>query len=295
MNALKSPPAPKSEESTVRALYIELMKNIVLNKIYGQVEYRPVIGSNFLDRSIAAAFRSLGLHLVRKIIIDEHIRDEGLDWPATAHTMIGKKRLDNLQFCIEDVLANAVPGDLIETGAWRGGATIFMRAVLKAWRITDRRVWVADSFEGLPAPDEGKYPADRGDTFHTCSYLKVSLEEVRENFRKYELLDDQVVFLKGWFSQTLPSAPITSLAVMRLDGDMYESTMDALSALYPRLSAGGYVIIDDYECVPACKQAVRDFREKHGVRDEVRQIDQHAVFWRRTAIEREGGLSNGIA
>ncbi len=74
-------------------------------------------------------------------------RMEGRDWPLLGHTMIGIKRLDNLQFCVERVLADDVPGDLIETGVWRGGATIFMRAILKAHGVTDRRVWVADSGE----------------------------------------------------------------------------------------------------------------------------------------------------
>ena len=66
------------------------------------------------------------------------------------------------------------------------------------------------------------------------------LETVKANFEKYGLLDAQVVFLKGWFKDTLPAAPIGKLAVMRLDGDMYESTMDALKSLYPELSPGGY-------------------------------------------------------
>ncbi|TLD68451.1 macrocin O-methyltransferase [Phragmitibacter flavus] len=267
----------------MRETYLQLMKNILLNKIYGQVEIRPVIGANPVNRLVAKAVKSAGLLLVKEIHVGPNGRDVGLDWPATAHTMIGMKRLDNVQFCIEDVIVKGVPGDVIETGVWRGGATILMRAVLKAWGVTDRKVWVADSFEGLPAPDEEKYPADRGDRFHTFEQLKVSLEQVQANFRSYDLLDDQVKFLKGWFSETLPHAPIERLAVMRLDGDMYESTMDALVSLYPKLSVGGYVIIDDYEAVPACKQAVHDYRAKHGIEDEIITIDPQSSYWRRSA------------
>ena len=80
--------------------------------------------------------------------------------------MIGLRRLENLQFCVEDAIAAGVPGDLIETGVWRGGATIFMRAILQAHQITDRNVWVADSFQGLPVPDAEKYPADKDDQHH---------------------------------------------------------------------------------------------------------------------------------
>lgn len=283
MNEMNTLEVPNQEVSTMRETYLQLMKNILLNKIYGQVEIRPVIGANPVNRLVAKAVKSAGLLLVKEIHVGPNGRDVGLDWPATAHTMIGMKRLDNVQFCIEDVIVKGVPGDVIETGVWRGGATILMRAVLKAWGVTDRKVWVADSFEGLPAPDEEKYPADRGDRFHTFEQLKVSLEQVQANFRSYDLLDDQVKFLKGWFSETLPHAPIERLAVMRLDGDMYESTMDALVSLYPKLSVGGYVIIDDYEAVPACKQAVHDYRAKHGIEDEIITIDPQSSYWRRSA------------
>jgi hypothetical protein len=212
---------------------------------------------------------------------DEPIRAEGLDWPARAHTMIGLKRLANLRACVEDVLARKVPGDLIETGAWRGGATILMRAILKAHGVTDRLVWVADSFAGLPPPNPGRFPQDEGSSLHTFGILAVTLEEVHANFRRYGLLDEQVRFLKGWFQDTLPAAPIERLAVLRLDGDLYQSTMEALESLYDKLSAGGYVIVDDYGIMAACRQAVHDFRDARGIRDAIRPIDWAGVYWRR--------------
>ena len=131
----------------------------------------------------------------------------GKDWPSEAETMIGMVRLNNLQACVEDVIQRAIPGDLIETGVWRGGATIFMSGALKAYGITDRNVWVADSFQGLPKPDAEKYPADKGDKHWTHPELAVGVEEVRANFARYGLLDDQVKFLVGWFRDTLPAAP----------------------------------------------------------------------------------------
>jgi hypothetical protein len=195
--------------------------------------------------------------------------------------MIGLKRLDNLEFCIEQVITNGVPGDFIETGVWRGGATIFMRAVLKAYGVTDRCVWVADSFEGLPPPDARKYPPDAGDRLHEATALAVSLEQVKANFDRYGLLDDQVRFLKGWFRDTLPAAPIERLAVLRLDGDMYQSSMDALVNLYPKVSQGGYVIVDDYGAIPACRQAVNDYRAANGITEEIRDIDWTGIFWQK--------------
>jgi hypothetical protein len=157
-----------------------------------------------------------------------------------------------------------------------------MRAILKTYGVTDRTVWVADSFEGLPPPNDEKYPADRGLFFNEIRSLAVSLKEVQDNFRAYGLLDDQVKFLKGWFKDTLPVAPIERLAVLRLDGDLYESTMDALRALYHKLSPGGYAIVDDYY-IDACRQAVTDFRRDNAIEDPLRIIDRASVFWQKTS------------
>jgi O-methyltransferase len=234
------------------------MKRILANVIYSRA-----VAERFDDRA------------------RERIRRQGGAWPRMAHTMIGFKRLSNLQFCVEDVIARGVPGDLIETGVWRGGACILMRAILKAHGVVDRQVWVADSFEGLPRPSADKYPADAGVRLHTAKALAVSVEEVKANFKEYGLLDDQVRFLKGWFRDSLPAAPIKRLAVLRLDGDMYESTMDALVNLYPRLAAGGYLIVDDYGAVPSCREAIEDFRREHGITEAIREIDWSGVYWQR--------------
>ena len=235
-----------------------------------------------------ASAQDLYLDLMMRSLTDwlydefaEPVRTEGLDWPARAHTMIGMKRLANVRQCIEHILSDGIPGDLVETGAWRGGATIFMRAILKARGVTDRTVWVADSFAGLPAPDVTRYPRDAGNRLYTFPQLAVTVERVRDNFRRYGLLDDQVRFLEGWFRDTLPTAPIQRLAVLRLDGDLYESTMQALECLYDRLSVGGYVIVDDYGNVAACRQAVHDFRAGRSIRDPIQPIDWAGVFWRR--------------
>jgi len=173
-----------------------------------------------------------------------------------------------------------VPGDFIETGVWRGGATIFMRAILQAYR-SDRTVWVADSFAGLPPPNAAQYPQDAGDWLHTRPELAVSLDEVRANFARSGLLDEQVRFLPGWFRETLPDAPIERLAVLRLDGDMYESTMDALRALYPKLSVGGYCIIDNYGAMESCQQAIHDYRREHGITDTIHTVDWTGAYWKR--------------
>ena len=208
-------------------------------------------------------------------------REFGLDWPEHAETMVGLRRLDNVQECVEDVLRRGVPGDLIEAGVWRGGTTILMRAVLAAYDDDERRVWVADSFQGLPKPDADAFPADAGVDYTGHAELAVGVQQVRANFARYGLLDDRVEFLPGWFKDTLPSAPIDQLAVMRLDGDLYESTMDALEALYPRLSVGGYCIIDDYGALEACRRAVTDYRRAHGITEDIQPVDWTGAYWQR--------------
>jgi O-methyltransferase len=230
---------------------------------------------------IAAILKRRGIALYRETKVDLSRRAEGRDWPAEAETMIGLKRMDNLHFCIQQVIQREVPGDFIETGVWRGGACIFMCAALKAYGDNSRLVWVADSFEGLPKPD-GRYVQDNGDRhWKKSDVLGVSLDQVKANFSRYGLLDERVHFLKGWFKDTLPKAPIERLSILRVDGDMYSSTMDSLLNLYPKLSAGGYVIIDDYNEIESCRKAVDDFRTRHRIETPVNQIDLSAVYWQK--------------
>jgi hypothetical protein len=201
--------------------------------------------------------------------------------PPWAMTMIGLRRMDNLESCVRRVIEDRVPGDLIETGVWRGGATIFMRGILRAFGVTDRTVYVADSFQGVPAPDENRYPADEGTQLHLWSGLAVDADEVRANFERYGLLDDQVEFVEGWFRDTLPKLRDRRWAVIRLDGDLYESTMDTLENLYDGLHSGGWLIVDDYE-IAACRHAVDDFRAKRDIDDPIIPIDWTGICWQKS-------------
>jgi O-methyltransferase len=210
------------------------------------------------------------------------LREAGWDWPGEAETMIGKVRLDCIQDCVGTALADGVPGDLLEAGVWRGGAAIFMRALLFAFGDRDRAVWVADSFEGLPPPDEANFSQDVTNDLSGYKELAVSIDEVKANFERYGMLDDRVRFLKGWFKDTLAVAPIDSLAVVRLDGDYYESTIQGLEALYDKVSPNGFVIIDDYFTFEQCRQAVDDFRVANSITDEIIQVDWGSVYWRKS-------------
>jgi macrocin-O-methyltransferase TylF-like protien len=249
---------------TAADLYLDLLKRVLTNTLFAS---EP----NVDGRKSAFVIKFLEHYIA-----------------GPAISMLPLARMDNIQACVSDVVARGVPGDLIETGVWRGGATIFMRAILEALDATDRSVWVADSFEGLPTPDAERFPieaaAHRGAVMQEkFERFAVPIEEVRANFETFGLLDERVRFLKGWFKDTLPTAPIQQIAVMRLDGDYYESTMDALVHLYDKLSVGGYVIVDDYgeDTWTYCRQAVDEFRTLHGIDDPLVMVDRRCFYWKR--------------
>jgi O-methyltransferase/8-demethyl-8-(2,3-dimethoxy-alpha-L-rhamnosyl)tetracenomycin-C 4'-O-methyltransferase len=209
------------------------------------------------------------------------LRSEGLDWPAVAHTMVGVHRLQNVRELAQRVIDEKIPGDFMETGVWRGGCCILMRGVLAASGIKDRKVYAADSFAGLPPPNPELYPQDKGWNLHEHKELAISLEQVKDNFSRYGLLDEQVVFVKGLFNDTLPSLQAGPFSLIRLDGDLYESTYVALEALYPKLSPRGFVIIDDYKLILPCQQAVTDYRARMGITAPVHDVDWNAIWWQK--------------
>ena len=295
-------------------MYIDLMKRCVANILY---EDQP---TSFYDGERGAQAAS-EFNLYRRVA--------GQDMPTAAHTMIGMHRLDNIRHCFEDVLAKKVPGDFAETGSYRGGGTIFMRALLKAWGVTDRRVFVCDAFVPMEAdlPPRMFFPLLRAiasvpgksnrrwlykilermpqkhrafplcenpshdwieTVFWTLRHPETigvgdttSRAHVESRFARYGLLDEQVVILEGFFADTLPNAPIEKLAVLRLDGDTYESTRDAIQLLYPKLSAGGYCIVDDYHAFDDCKRAIEEYRQQHGIQEPIQEIDNMGVFWQK--------------
>ena len=219
------------------------------------------------------------------------LRATGGDWPFSGLTMVGLMRLDDLQRCVENIVEDDVPGDLIEAGAWRGGASILMRATLDAMGA-GRTVWVADSFEGLPRPDES-FPEDRALDLSWLDYLAVSRDQVQRNFERFGL-SDGVQFVEGFFEDTLPNLTGRTWSLLRLDGDTYESTWVALESLYPGLSPGGHVVVDDYLLIPECRRAVDEYRRQHGIEEPIERIDLVGVRWRREGdapiapTEREG-------
>jgi O-methyltransferase len=251
-----------------RALYLELLKKVITDTVY---KTEP----DHDNQNTGAFVPAFTFHYIR----------------GTAVSMLPATRLDNIRDCIMTILRDGIPGDLIETGVWRGGACIYMRGVLKSSGINDRTVWVADSFEGLPEPDASQHPRE-AEFFHSPLLQKgyqrmaASLEEVKCNFQAFGLLDQNVSFIKGWFEQTLPNAPIKKLALLRVDGDYYQSTMAALNALYDRISPGGFVIVDDYgeDLWTNCREAVDDFRQSKNITEAMQRVDSKCVFWQKKSV-----------
>lgn len=244
------------ERHRERELYLDLLVKTLTNVIYG-------------DPSIQTGQ------------FNSKMREAGRDWPSVGHTMAGVARVTNLKQLTQRTIDEHIPGDYIETGVWRGGCCILMRAVLEANEIRDRKVYVADSFAGLPVPKPDQYPMDAGDPLHRYRELAIPIEQVQANFATYGLLDDQVVFVPGFFHDTLPSLEAGPFALIRLDGDMYELTIVALASLYRKLSPGGFVIIDDY-ALGGCKAAVDDFRRDHGITSAINTVDWTGIWWRKS-------------
>jgi O-methyltransferase len=281
-SAVKTSPEPRTAEE----MYLDLLKRSLTRALFAKrYERHTLKPGRLLRRSlhgfVRRALAPLNLELVRLVRSgpEDYVESghEAGNRVEDAETMLGTLQLDQMQLCITDVCDRGIPGDLLEAGVWRGGMTVFMRGVLKARGDNLRRVWVADSFAGLPDHDPaldsfGWKPGD----------MAVSLEEVKSNFARYGLLDDQVVFVKGFFGDTLPHASISTLSVLRLDADLYESTLDGLNILYPKLSIGGYAIFDDYQNLKDCRKAVDEYRQAHGISDPIINIDSRAVFWRKT-------------
>ena len=273
----------REDEQESAGLYLDLLKRCLTRELFIDQEYYEVVPG---DEQLARLIADENAVLMRRTNGDVK-RVDGRDYPPTAETMVGHKRLDNVHQLAVRVIEDRVPGDLVETGVWRGGTVILMRAVLRAYGVEDRAVWVCDSFEGLPVPDadDGSGDADlmsgRLVLDAINPFLAVSVEQVQANFERYGLLDDRVRFLPGWFRDTLPTAPIERIALLRLDGDLYESTMDALIALEPRVSPGGFVIVDDYNGLEVCQRAVDDYRRDHHIDAPLHEVDWTAVWWRK--------------
>jgi O-methyltransferase len=263
---------PRPGAESMRRAYLELLKLTLCD----------LAGARTLSVTRTGDSRQDGTQVRSRELPEEELalRAMGSDWPFAGLSMIGLKRLDDLQACVEAVVADGVEGDVIEAGAWRGGASILARATLDSLGADERTVWVADSFQGLPPPETGVFPDDRQLDLSQVEFLAVPADEVRGYFERFGCAQG-VELVEGFFDETLPTLRERRWSVIRLDGDTYEATWVGLESLYPGLSAGGYLIIDDYALIKECRWAVDDYRREHGITEPIEKIDAWGVHWRR--------------
>jgi O-methyltransferase len=114
-------------------------------------------------------------------------------------------------------------------------------------------------------------------------WLACSEQNVRDHFSRYDLLDPNVEFVAGWLAQSLPAAPIGRLALLRIDVDLYSSTLECLDLLYDKVVEGGFVIVDDYGYLQCCRDAVDEFRAARGIVDPICWVDGSGIYWRKGA------------
>jgi len=285
-------------EEVLRARYLALLKKSLCNLLYPEHELRI---SHLRKRASSlepqAASKVEELRFLRdirfekqeayRVLLDSkqdviYGMSAGIPVPL-AHTMVGLSALKNLEVCAAELFRRGIPGDFLEAGVCQGGASIFMRALQVTHGEGARKTWLLDSFQGLPVPRE---PVDleSGIDFSEGSMPQIacSLDAVRDHFLRYDLLDDQVEFVPGWFEDTLPGLSVGQLAMLRVDADLYSSTRDVLDHLYDRVAPGGFIIVDDYGAFPFCRRAVDDFRARRGLRAPLRPVDQTVVFWEKT-------------
>jgi hypothetical protein len=269
LKAARDPSArrPRPEPEQLRQAYLDLLK----------LSLCDLVGTR--TTSVTRTFE--GDVMSRELAGEQlRFRTAGMDWPLHGLTMVGLARLDDLQRCVESVVRDGVEGDLIEAGTWRGGASILMRATLDSLGADERTLWVADSFQGFPPVERDGEGYDLRVDLAGVDFLAAPLEEVNESFARFGL-DHGVEFVPGFFEDTLPGLSDGTWSVVRLDGDTYEATRFSLQMLYPGLSAGGYLIVDDYLQIDPCREAVDDFRREHGITEALQQIDWSCARWRR--------------
>jgi hypothetical protein len=200
-------------------------------------------------------------------------RQYGLDWPPFGYTMAGIARVENFRAAILEVNRNSIPGSIMELGVWRGGAMIMAAGVCKDAGVA-RDLYVIDAFEAIPGYG--------GST----SFLENSMADVQSYFDFFGLNDDKVHFVKGLFKDSLPAFGKENnnrpIAVLRVDGNFYDSYSDALYNLYESVPIGGIVIFDDVMSHPPVQRFWSDFQADQEISESLNRIDEHSAWFRKT-------------
>lgn len=196
------------------------------------------------------------------------------------YTMVSGARLRNIHDVATDIERRGIRGAFAECGVWRGGCAAVMAAVSRR-AGSHRPVWLFDSFEGLPEPSEAdgraaaEYAGEQaGGQLRSIGRTVATADDVREIMGKLKIDPTTLIIREGWFQSTIPQSVSTigPIALLRLDGDWYESTLVCLQGLYDLVVSGGVVVIDDYDYWEGCRRAVDDFFAARGEQVVLRPI-----------------------
>lgn len=192
-------------------------------------------------------------------------------------SLIGEDGLENIRELLEKVKESNTLGVFLEAGIWRGGACIWARAVMDYLGIKEA-VIACDSFKGVPSP---QWEQDYGDQNYLMRELSVSLNTVKENIG-YFVLEGNIEFVEGLFKDTMPKIKdiISPISILRLDGDLYESTIQVLENLYDNVSSGGFVIVDDYS-LDGARAAVNNFRAERNIESPLIKVNHTIYYWQK--------------
>jgi O-methyltransferase len=205
------------------------------------------------------------------------------------YTMTGPERISTLCHGIRYIAKRKIPGDIVECGVWRGGSMMAVALSLLAEQDLSRTLYLFDTFRGMPPPSgidrdwRGEMAssllekADRSDLIWACA----SIEEVRANLGATDYPSEQVRLIEGRVEDTIPRRAPEQISILRLDTDWYESTKHELIHLYPRLSIGGILIIDDYGAWEGARKAVDEYIDENELALFLHRIDHTG----RTAIK----------
>jgi O-methyltransferase len=184
---------------------------------------------------------------------------------CSAYTMTSVERMYALYEAVRHVTRSGIPGDFVECGVWRGGSSMLAALALNRAGDTGRRLYLYDTFAGMPEPGEldvnvlgesarPTWQSEQRDDVNEWCYS--SLDEVRGNLLSTGFPAERVNLVEGRVEETIPATMPERIAVLRLDTDWYESTLHELEHLYPRLSPGGVLIVDDYGYWAGARAAV---------------------------------------
>ena len=239
---------------------------------------------------IQAGFKKLGYELRRhpsKYMPVELTRQERdiIEYVmANKLTMVSYERLWTTLMACKHAIERNIDGDFVECGVWRGGNSLVAAELFKLYGVP-KKVWLFDTFAGMTAPTgadvsavdgkaaQGQFARDQRDTHNDWCYA--SLGDVRNSFAKKGFTSDSVKFIEGDVCATLvnPTNLPDKICVLRLDTDWYESTKKELEILYPKLTTGGTLIIDDYGYWAGSKKATDEYFAAHGNRPFLQYTD----------------------